>query len=74
MKKEHKVKFSISLSPDCYHVLTEFAKVTGTTKSAFISEVLDSQIDVLRGLIDTVKKAQEMSSKEVTKKVSLLDT
>jgi predicted DNA-binding protein len=74
MKKEHKVKFSISLSPECNRVLTEFAKVTGTTKSAFISEVIDSQLEVLKGLTDTVKKANEMTSKQVSEKAAFLDT
>lgn len=70
MKKENKVKFSITLSPDCFHVLTEFVRVTGNTKSGFISQVLEEQKDVLKELTETVKKAQKTS----VKKVSLLDT
>lgn len=74
MKKENKHKFSISIPPDCYNVLTRFAKVTGTTKSAFISEVLESQLEVLKELTKTVEKAQKIAAKNAEKKVSLLDT
>jgi len=70
MKKESKVKFSITLTPECYEILTEFVDVTGNTKSGFISQVLEEQKEVLKELTETVKKSQKAS----IEKASLLDT
>ena len=68
MKKELK-KFSINLPLDTYIILDEFSKVTGTTKGAFISSVLDEQKKVLLDITNAVKKAQKMSVGNVTQEV-----
>lgn len=70
MTNAKKIKFSITLTPECYEILTEFVEVTGNTKSGFISQVLEEQKGVLKELTKTVKKANKLTSE----KVSLLDT
>ena len=70
MTNAKKIKFSITLTPECYEILTEFVEVTGNTKSGFISQVLEEQKGVLKELTKTVKKANKLTFE----KVSLLDT
>ena len=67
---EKKVKFSISITPECNEVLTEFVKVAGSTKSAFISDALQDQIETLKELTKSLKKVQADAAKKAAEKVA----
>ena len=62
-----KQKFTISLNQKTFEILTKFVEVTGNTKSAFISQVLDDQCDSLEKLIHMVEDAKKSAEIKMIK-------
>ena len=58
---QNKVRFSISIPYEANEALNRFVKVSGSTKSGFISEMLIGQIKVMNELSDAIELAKSGS-------------
>ena len=58
MQKPKKIKMAVTVDPKYFDALTELCRVTGSSRSAFVNEVLGSSYDEMIRLTEIVRTAK----------------
>lgn len=73
MKKVPKVKTAFSIPKHCYEALDNFSKQTGISKSKFISDVLEENLDTLERLCEAITMAKNGDKEGATREINQLE-
>ena len=73
MKKAPKVRATFTIPKDCYDALDNFSKQTGVSKSKFISDVLEENLDALDRICKAVTMAKDGDKEGANREINQLE-